>query len=310
VTGVKACVQEVQFRAPTLDDAPAVMAVLEARDRLDLGAPDYTLEELREEWKLSEVDLARDALVAEDAAGRIVAYAIVRRPGTLAIVAPGHEGHGIGGRLLEWSERRALEQRRHRHRQWIAATNSRGVALLRAAGYEYARSYTRMARRFDDTIVEAGEPPVGTRFRPLDLDRDAAAIHSLDAASFSADPHYEPESFEQFSEEHLQARDLDPQLSRVALAGGEIVGFLLSRRWRDQVGFVDILAVHPDHQHRGIGGALLLAAFAAFATAGLREAQLGVASDNPRALKLYERAGMTPRFRFDTYERPAIALRR
>ncbi len=35
---------------------------------------------------------------------------------------------------------------------------------------------------------------------------------------------------------------------------------------------------------RGLGSALLLSAFAAFATAGLREAQLGVASDNPRAL--------------------------
>lgn len=32
--------------------------------------------------------------------------------------------------------------------------------------------------------------------------------------------------------------------------------------------------------------------------------ELGVASDNPRALSLYESRGMTPRFRVDTYERP------
>jgi ribosomal protein S18 acetylase RimI-like enzyme len=32
-------------------------------------------------------------------------------------------------------------------------------------------------------------------------------------------------------------------------------------------------------------------------------AELGVASDNPDALKLYERLGMRPRFQSDTYER-------
>jgi len=41
------------------------------------------------------------------------------------------------------------------------------------------------------------------------------------------------------------------------------------------------------------------------AAAGLREAQLGVASDNPRALGLSERCGMTARFSADTYERAA-----
>jgi mycothiol synthase len=298
----------VRFRAPTLDDAPAVMAVLEARDRADLGAPDYTLEELREEWNLSEVKLADDALVAETDDGRIVAYGIVRRPGTLAIVHPDHEGQGIGSRLLEWSERRAREQGRDQHRQWIAGTNARAVALLRGAGYEYARTYSRMARGLG-RVVSPGAPPAGVRLRALDVDRDAIAVHALDAASFGGLPDYQPESFDQFSEEHLHAHDLDPRLSPVALAGGDIVGFVLSRRWRERIGFVDILAVHPDQQHRGIGNALLLAAFAAFADAGLREAQLGVASDNPRALRLYKRAGMTPRFRFDTYERP-IALSR
>jgi ribosomal protein S18 acetylase RimI-like enzyme len=69
---------------------------------------------------------------------------------------------------------------------------------------------------------------------------------------------------------------------------------------------VDILAVHPHHQGRGIGAALLTQAFAAFAGAGLREAQLGVASFNERALRVYERHGMTPQLQFDIYERPLV----
>ena len=51
---------------------------------------------------------------------------------------------------------------------------------------------------------------------------------------------------------------------------------------------------------------MLETAFAGFAAAGLREAQLGVASDNPDALRLYERQGMAKRFRYDTYERAVV----
>jgi ribosomal-protein-alanine N-acetyltransferase len=93
----------------------------------------------------------------------------------------------------------------------------------------------------------------------------------------------------------------------VAVRADQIVGFLLARRWTaPPVGFVDILAVHPDHQRSGIATALLAEAFWLFSEAGLEDAQLGVASTNPRALRVYEKLGMTPRFRYDTYEKPVI----
>jgi hypothetical protein len=47
----------MHLRAPDLSDAPAVLAVMTARDRVDLGRPDYTLDDLRDEWSASEVDL-------------------------------------------------------------------------------------------------------------------------------------------------------------------------------------------------------------------------------------------------------------
>jgi ribosomal protein S18 acetylase RimI-like enzyme len=43
--------------------------------------------------------------------------------------------------------------------------------------------------------------------------------------------------------------------------------------------------------------------FARCAQAGLRQAMLGVASDNPRAAQLYERVGMRVHYRLDAYER-------
>jgi ribosomal protein S18 acetylase RimI-like enzyme len=67
---------------------------------------------------------------------------------------------------------------------------------------------------------------------------------------------------------------------------------------------VDLLAVDPAERGRGLGTTLLLSAFQAFARAGLLDAWLDVASDNPRGLRLYHRAGMSERLRVDVYEKP------
>ncbi len=294
----------MQLRAPVLDDAPAVLAVLVARDLADLGVPDATLEDLLDEWGGSDLDLAADARVAEAGDGHIVGYVLVRRPGTLAVVDPGHEGHGVGTRLLEWAEARDRDRGRELHRQWVAAENQSARTLLTAAGYSMARSYWRMVCSLTD-MGPAVPAPAGFVLRAVDIARDAVSLHAVDAASFGGRPDYVAETLGEFREEHLEAHDFDSALSRVAERDGALAGFLLARRVVDDaVGFVDILAVDPRHQRRGLGTALLGSAFAAFAGAGLREAQLGVASDNPLALRVYERAGMTVRFQFDIYERP------
>jgi len=294
----------MRLRAPVPDDAPAVLAVLVARGVADLGAPDDTLEDVLDEWRASDLDLAADARVVEAEDGEIVGYAVVRRPGTLAVVHPDHEGQGIGTRLLEWAERREPERGLERHRQWVAAGNARARTLLTAAGYAVARSHWRLGRSLDD-VGAGAPPPPGVRLRTVDAGRDAISMHTLDARSFAGHPGYTAESLREFSEEHLEAHAFDGSLSRIAEEGGDIVGFLLARRRVEEaVGYVDLLAVDPDHQGRGVGTALLASAFAAFASAGLRGARLGVDSDNPRALRVYERAGMKVLFRYDGYERP------
>lgn len=286
-----------------VEDGPAVVGVLRARQRADLGASAYRLADLEDEWRSPEFDLTRDALVVEGDEHEIVGYGAVRVPGALVVVAPDHVGRGIGKGVLEWAERRERELGRTHHRQWIAAGDETAVALVRGAGYTHVRSYWRMVRELGDE--PAPEPPPGLVLRRPEADRDAERLHELDAASFSATADYRPESLEQFRAEHLLAHDLDLALSTVAEERGRIVGFVLARNRPDEgVAFIDLLAVAPDRQRQGLGALLLRTAFAASAASGLREAQLGVASDNPRALSLYERVGMSPRFRSDIYERP------
>jgi mycothiol synthase len=296
----------MEWRAPAARDASAVLELIVARDVADFGMPDYTLGDLHDEWRASDVDLDTDAVVIEDGR-RLVGYAIVRRAETLVIVRPDEEERGLGTKLLAWAQRAERERGRESHRQRISSSNERARELLAAAGYERRRSYCRMVRILDDP-VSALPVPDGTRLRGLDVEADAAALHELDALSFRGNADYEAESPAQFREEHLGAHDLDPALSRVAEAADGTVGFLLARRWQeDSVGYIDVLGVHPAHRRRGLAAAMLSSAFAAFAVAGLREAQLGVASDNPRALSLYGRVGMTPGFRIDAYERPVDA---
>ncbi len=293
----------MRLRPPAGADAPAVFAVILARDLADLGFADFTLADLEEEWARSDFDETADAVVCEDSGGAIVGYAAVRRTHGLAIVDPEHEGRGAGGLLLQWLQRRERELGREHHRQGIVSGHGRSEQLLLGAGYRYERSYSRMVRALQRLPGEVAIE--GVELRELDPARDAQAIYRLDAASFADAPDYIPMSFAAFREEHLGPHDLAAELSAVAEREGEPIGFLLARLWREQgAGHVEVLAVSPRHQRQGIGTALLLRAFQRFAHAGLDEVQLGVASSNPRALALYERLGMRPRFRIDTYARP------
>jgi mycothiol synthase len=293
----------VRTRGPEWDDAPAVLTLLHARHTADIGLPLFRLEEVQDEWRSPDVELSRDAVLVE-VDGALAGYAIVHRPGAFAVVAPDHEGRGVGARLLEWVEQREREREVDAHRQIAASTNARARGLLEGAGYRQARSYWRMVRPLDRGVTPV-DPPAGVTLRELDRDTDARALHALDAESFASSPDYVPESYEMFVQEHLRAHDVAPELSLVAEDGGEIVGFLLARRWQHEAsGYVDLLAVAPSHQRCGIGTALLTRGFAAFAAIGLVQAQLGVASDNPRGLRVYEAAGMGPRFSFDVFERP------
>jgi ribosomal protein S18 acetylase RimI-like enzyme len=159
--------------------------------------------------------------------------------------------------------------------------------------------------------VKAAAPPApsGIVFDRLDVAHDARAVHAAGVAAFAQSPDYQPSEFEGFRDEHLDVPDLDPALSRVARRGDAVAGFILCRRWEGGIGYVDLLAVAQPERGQGLGAALLSAAFGGFADIGLREAQLEVASDNPRALRIYERAGMVPLQQLDVFEKPAASQR-
>lgn len=284
------------------DDDDTVLRMLAAREARDFGVADFIRGFLLERWRERRFDPATDAVLARED-GVAAGYGGLFEQGALVFVEPAHEQRGIGSRLREWAERLAVARGRSHHRQVIAHGNERGRGLLASAGYKQVRSVIQMAIA-TESLAKAPPPPAGVSLAPLNLPSDARPLHLADTASFAGNADYEPSSFEAFEEQHLQPPGLDPDLSRVARRGQAIAGFMLCRRQPAGSGYVDLLAVDPSERRRGLGKTLLLTAFEGFARAGLHDAWLDVASDNPRALRLYRRAGMHERLRVDVYEKP------
>src|SRR3954467_11285036 len=89
-------------RAATEDDAEGILAVGVARDSADVGHPDWSLDDVREE--MAEVD---EALVVCDPAGPVGAFGFLHGGLARPNVHPEATGRGIGTWLREQLEGRA-----------------------------------------------------------------------------------------------------------------------------------------------------------------------------------------------------------
>jgi ribosomal protein S18 acetylase RimI-like enzyme len=269
-----------------------------AVDLAELGEVDYSLADLHDEWNEPGFELSRDAVIVEDEAGTPIGYAHFRGNDVLAAVDPSRQGEGAGTQLLQWAEKRGRERGASKLRQAIGDGGAAGRALLTANGYVPVRSYWRMERD-----VALGEAADETGLRELNA-TDAPALHAIAEKAFAGDGGYESPSVEVWTQREFEAHGFDPTLSRVAEQKGQPNGFALARRWENETIYVPLLAVHPDEAGKGLGGQLLQAVFAAAGAAGQRSVRLNVASDNPNAVRLYERVGMSQRWRVDDYQKP------
>lgn len=143
---------------------------------------------------------------------------------------------------------------------------------------------------------EASAPgwPDGVRLRPFDPERDAEAVHDCLVEAFAgSDERVAP--YSEWRPWLLGDPSYDPGLVLVAESDGAVAG--VAQCWTE--GFVKDLAVRPEFRGRGLGEALLRAAFAEFARRGVGEVRLKVDADNATgAVRLYRRVGMGERRRY------------
>jgi mycothiol synthase len=300
-----------QVRAPAPDDLDAVAIVLVAGELHDAGHSVLDADFLQDQWSRVGFDLGTDAWVVVHGEDAIVAYGQARREEAAvveswAVVHPGHRGRGIGAWLLARIQQRASElltgvpSARFRHA--INAGDRAAAAMLAASGLRPVRHFWHMQIHLAAGF-QPGPPPDGIRISGIDPQVDLPAVHAVLEEAFADHWGHHREPFDRWAREQTGSPSYDPTLWLLAREAGEPVGALTASAARDG-GWVDELGVLAPWRGRGIGAALLLRSFAAFAGRGLRRVLLSVDAENPTgATRLYERVGMRVVNRWDWWER-------
>jgi len=290
-------------RPPTLDDAEAASAVIEADERRLRGEVQWDVGDLRDWW--SQVDIERDAWLVETD-GRVVAVGSLMRRGDKLdgwmTVDPDFTGRGISTVLVGLAEARARDLGGQTIKLGTFAENAAGRSLLEGLGYRDVRHYYEMRIELDGPPPDAVWPP-DLRAVPFEL-ADARNLHAAINDAFAGEWNFYQRPFEEFQRLRLEAPDFDPTLWFVVKDAGEIAAFILC--WAKRFGgpHVGLVGVREPWRRRGLGLALLHHAFGEFHRRGARRVGLGVDAENATgATLLYERAGMHVHFEEVVYEK-------
>ena len=286
-------------RAPRREELDAVLALMRAHDTAAWGDSDWTRDDLAEHW--DGLDLENDAWVVE-ADGRLAGYVDFEVRGSGRLIADGYvdpasRGLGVGTALVDTVETRAgreLERTTGRSfLQYVALRAEEGVSgFFGRRGYEEVRHTWRMTVELDEP--PAADVPEDVEIRCYRAGEERAIYAAMEEAWSVGGWLHEPRPYEQWARTLFDREGHDPSLYFVAEADGELAGAALCdwKRGGDW-GWVERLGVRPAWRRRGIGGALLRAAFAEFFRRGERTVALQVDAESPTgATRLYERAGM------------------
>jgi ribosomal protein S18 acetylase RimI-like enzyme len=304
-------------RRPTLDDIPAIHALVQASDIAAVGEPDFTADEVRERLTAPHTDLSRDTWLALDTEGQVVgwAYAVndsaADRDFAEVYFWPGRGLPALRPLLAMLMERVAERATEFGHdpytvRGGAIPTERDLIEALTDAGFVFVKQNARMQMSLAGTPTVAPEPPAGVTVREVrhDDDGEMRAFHAVIIEAFGDTDHGRPEY-----DDWRPSPGGDTSYSFdewfVAEVDGRVVGVLESSDagLADDEGWVKRLAVLRPFRKRGLGEALLRHAFAVYARKGRHVAGLGVDLDNPTAaIRLYEAVGMTALYRANIYE--------
>ena len=310
-------------RAMTLEDADAVIDLMNTAAIADTGMKETNRSEQLNEWGLPQFNFETDTRLVIEPGGQVVGFAHLwdQSPHVRHLlwgqVHPDHRGGGIGSHLIAWAEERAhrsLDKAPLEASVVIASIcaheNATARDLFESHGFALSRCFYRM--RIE---MQPGTPPQepvwpeGIRVRAYVFGQDDRAAYSvMDQAFQDHWGHVEGETFEEWLHWLEHDPTFDPSLCWLALAGEEqIAGVLMARPEWDadrSLAWIDEIGVLRPWRRRGIGSALLRQALGEFHRRGIYKVGLGVDGDSlTGATQLYERAGMQVFQQRDAYEK-------
>lgn len=299
-------------RHPRERDSAPVAEVVVAGDVADFGEPDFTEDDLIDDWSRPRFELAHDAWVLNGPTGRIVGYAFVweAQPGEEiegdAFVLPEYAGRGLGTMLLELMEHRAGDLASGRSMTlglYASHANTTKRALLERRGFR--QSYTALRFKIDlaNRSPEPVAAPEGVTLRAYDP-ADADAVRETMSEAFEHHRRYTPRRLDEWLDLRIRHPAFDPGLWRVAECDGEVVGATLVYDV-GETGYLSNVGVRKAWRGKGVAPAMLSDAFAALRERGQMRVMVSVDADAaPAAINLYEQAGMRVHERHDWFVKP------
>ena len=292
----------LRTRAPTVDEAPAIRALLEEHALAVFGEPELDEQEVRT-WftrpRLWMQVAERDATllgyvdVGSEEGGRFNVDVRTLDPDAAQVLIAAAEEHARG--VAESP----------RLRGFVQAGEPVLRAAYEAAGWRPIRHSFQMRIDLGDDVPEPSWPEglAPRNLRPGEEERVYEA--QMDAFADHWDFHRAP--FEEWRSFTLDDPRFDPTLWWLIVDGDELAAISLNF-WHfsgdPQFGWIGILGVRPPWRRRGLATALLRHSFRDFAGRGATRVGLGVDGENTTgAVRLYERAGMQVARRNDTYEK-------
>jgi mycothiol synthase len=273
-----------ELRATTWNDLDSVVELLAARSRRVFGASEVQPEHVRQRWELPGYDLGWVAVEN----GTVVGHAAL--DGTQDVVhAAAHRA--VGDRLLERVEARARERGFDHIAITVVPEDEPLYSLVRRSGFTLDREILRMWRSLSDPFPPATWP-AGVAVRTYDAADGTRVQELLDDAYAGWDPHYVARTHDGWLAFMTGHDEFDPALWFLVERGGDLVACALHWKESNRRGWVKDIVVRESERGRGLGKALLLHAFRAYADRGVERVGLKVDSTNPTgALQLYQRIG-------------------
>lgn len=279
---------DLTTRPLTLDDAPAVHAVVAAEEVVDLGEPELTLDDVVSDWQRPSYDITASTLGVFDG-DRLVAYADhAGADVAYTAVHPDHQGRGIGTQLARWSQARA----RAAGATHVGAQVPEGSAadrLMRDLGYQVR--WTAWDLELPEGVEIAPHPlPDGYALRDAG-EADRAAAWTLLEDAFLEWSERERQSLEDFGARVWGRPGYQPWNLRLLQSdSGDLVGATHVHLSGDS-GYVARIAVRPDHRGRGLARSMLVDAFGLAREHGAVRSYLST-DTRAGARAVYEAVGM------------------
>jgi GNAT superfamily N-acetyltransferase len=297
-------------RPATLNDLNTVVDIVNASTLADAGKSDATLFTIGRYWQGLDVKLETDTQLIFATDGRPAGCALFMEeipPTPYDVdtwVHPDFAEAGVGEALLQWIDQRAERAMLSAPASvpisidhvYVYAQNRSARQRLEKFGYLRERVFYRMEIVFD-APPPAPQLPEGISIRSFRLGEEDRAVYEAYEDAQADEWGHEWMPFDKWRYYFIEVEeDFDPEAWFLAVEGETIVGYALCR-W-ERAGEPDrstvrYVAVRRPWRKRGIGLALLHAAFGGIYRHGKRGAGLGVdATSYTGADRLYVRAGM------------------